>query len=87
MSSKFRCQSGPANPVIQGNSPQELEDVDTIQTAVEQEVVDPLNLLLTRHMLLNNAAQGTGQPDQSLNVPTVACTFASLLKHVEGLKE
>lgn len=58
--------------------PQELEHVDAIQSAAEKEVIDSLNALLPRHRLHESGVQCPGQPQQSFNVPAVACTSATL---------
>ena len=37
--------------------------------------------------MLNSAAQRTGQPDQSLYMPTVTCTLITTLVHVQHQME
>ena len=57
-----------------GSLPQELEHVNPIQPAAEEEIIDPLNALSPRPGLLKGAAQRPGQPQQSLDMSAVACT-------------
>ena len=66
----YGCKCMAAQP---GRLPQELEHVNSIQLAVEEEVIDRLYVLLPRRGLLGNAPQSTGQGNKSLNMPTVAC--------------